>query len=116
MYLTQISAGENTVYALDCEGDLYKRTGISDGRPEGMEWHYVYSDIGHISVSPDDELWVLCTFNNPVTKAKFEGTMARKVWVTRPAERVMGMSPEMMAMGWDYGISGAFQSLSIGCL
>jgi accessory gene regulator protein AgrB len=51
MNFIQITVNQSMVLALDIQGQVYMRIGISEKSPEGYQWLKVLKHLKHISVS-----------------------------------------------------------------
>lgn len=49
--IKQISLGENSVWALDNQGNVFYRAGITELKPEGTQWVHIPANMSNISVS-----------------------------------------------------------------
>nr|XP_021481828.1 tectonin beta-propeller repeat-containing protein 1 [Meriones unguiculatus] len=101
--LTQVSVGQTSVYALDENGNLWYRAGITPSYPQGSSWDHVSNNVRKVSVGPLDQVWVIA---NKVqgSHGLSRGTVCRRV----------GVQPrEPKGQGWDYGIGGGWDHISV---
>ncbi|XP_059104953.1 LOW QUALITY PROTEIN: tectonin beta-propeller repeat-containing protein 1 [Peromyscus eremicus] len=101
--LAQVSVGQTSVYALDENGNLWYRAGITPSYPQGSSWEHVSNNVRKVSVGPLDQVWVIA---NKVqgSHGLSRGTVCRRV----------GVQPrEPKGQGWDYGIGGGWDHISV---
>ncbi|XP_035292766.1 tectonin beta-propeller repeat-containing protein 1 isoform X4 [Cricetulus griseus] len=101
--LTQVSVGQTSVYALDENGNLWYRAGITPSYPQGSSWEHVSNNVRKVSVGPLDQVWVIA---NKVqgSHGLSRGTVCRR----------MGVQPrEPKGQSWDYGIGGGWDHISV---
>nr|XP_044999157.1 tectonin beta-propeller repeat-containing protein 1 isoform X3 [Jaculus jaculus] len=101
--LTQVSVGQTSVYALDENGNLWYRAGITPSYPQGSSWEHVSNNVRKVSVGPLDQVWVIA---NKVqgSHSLSRGTVCRRT----------GVQPrEPKGQGWDYGIGGGWDHISV---
>ncbi|XP_023420946.1 tectonin beta-propeller repeat-containing protein 1 isoform X2 [Cavia porcellus] len=101
--LVQVSVGQTSVYALDENGNLWYRAGVTPSYPQGSSWEHVSNNVRKVSVGPLDQVWVIA---NKVqgTHGLSRGTVCRRT----------GVQPrEPKGQGWDYGIGGGWDHISI---
>ncbi|XP_022443443.1 tectonin beta-propeller repeat-containing protein 1 isoform X2 [Delphinapterus leucas] len=101
--LKQVSVGHTAVFALDENGNLWYRQGVTPSYPQGTSWEHVSNNVRHVSVGPLDQVWVIA---NKVqgSHSLSRGTVCRRT----------GVQPlEPKGQGWDYGIGGGWDHLSV---
>ena len=54
--IRQIALGKNTVWALDNEGNVFFRSGVTLMKPEGLKWVHIPANVSNISVSFTDQV------------------------------------------------------------
>ncbi|XP_036682138.1 tectonin beta-propeller repeat-containing protein 1 isoform X4 [Balaenoptera musculus] len=101
--LKQVSVGRTAVFALDENGNLWYRQGVTPSYPQGTSWEHVSNNVRRVSVGPLDQVWVIA---NKVqgSHSLSRGTVCRRT----------GVQPlEPKGQGWDYGIGGGWDHLSV---
>ncbi|CAH0558227.1 unnamed protein product [Brassicogethes aeneus] len=103
--LRQISADVIGVWALDLQGRLHVRKEISKAFPEGTHWQLIDVDPPVLNAAPNS------------TGFKHVSVGKKEVWATTNGGamvRRLGICPTNPAgSGWDTGISGNWQQLSV---
>uniref|UniRef100_G1PER0 Tectonin beta-propeller repeat-containing protein 1 n=1 Tax=Myotis lucifugus TaxID=59463 RepID=G1PER0_MYOLU len=101
--LKQVSVGQTSVYAVDDNGNLWYRQGVTPSYPQGSSWEHVSNNVRRVSVGPLDQVWVIA---NKVqgSHSLSQGTVCHRT----------GVQPlEPKGQGWDYGIGGGWDHISI---
>ncbi|KAK1343582.1 hypothetical protein QTO34_016362 [Cnephaeus nilssonii] len=113
--LKQVSVGQTSVYAVDENGklflvpsghqggNLWYRQGVTPSYPQGSTWEHVSNNVRRVSVGPLDQVWVIA---NKVqgSHSLSQGTVCHRT----------GVQPlEPKGQGWDYGIGGGWDHVSI---
>ncbi|XP_070636305.1 tectonin beta-propeller repeat-containing protein 1 isoform X1 [Bos indicus] len=101
--LKQVSVGHTSVFALDENGNLWYRQGVTPSHPQGDSWEHVSNNVRHVSVGPLDQVWVIAD-KVQGSHSLSRGTVCRRTGV---------QSLEPKGQGWDYGIGGGWDHLSI---
>ncbi|XP_076996716.1 tectonin beta-propeller repeat-containing protein 1 isoform X2 [Tamandua tetradactyla] len=101
--LKQVSVGQTSVYALDENGNLWHRQGVTPGYPQGSCWEHVSNNVLSVSVGPLDQVWVIAD-KVQGSRGLSRGTVCHRT----------GVQPhEPTGQGWDYGIGGGWEHISI---
>uniref|UniRef100_A0A8C4KYG6 Tectonin beta-propeller repeat containing 1 n=1 Tax=Equus asinus asinus TaxID=83772 RepID=A0A8C4KYG6_EQUAS len=101
--LKQVSVGQTAVYALDENGNLWYRQGVTPSYPQGSSWEHVSNNVRRVSVGPLDQVWVIAN------KVQGSHSLSRGTVCHRT-----GVQPhEPKGQGWDYGIGGGWDHISI---
>ncbi|XP_062946913.1 tectonin beta-propeller repeat-containing protein 1 isoform X3 [Cynocephalus volans] len=101
--LKQVSVGQTSVYALDENGNLWYRQGITPSYPQGSSWEHVSNNVRRVSVGPLDQVWVIAD------KVQGSHSLSRGTVCHRT-----GVQPrEPQGQGWDYGIGGGWDHISV---
>ncbi|XP_066129451.1 tectonin beta-propeller repeat-containing protein 1 [Saccopteryx bilineata] len=101
--LKQVSVGQTSVFAVDENGNLWYRQGVVPSYPQGSSWEHVSNNVRRVSVGPLDQVWVIA---NKVqgSHSLSRGTVCHRTGV---------QPPEPKGQGWDYGIGGGWDHVSI---
>ncbi|XP_047570176.1 tectonin beta-propeller repeat-containing protein 1 [Lutra lutra] len=101
--LKQVSVGQTAVYALDENGNLWYRQGVTPSYPQGSSWEHVSNNVCRVSVGPLDQVWIIAN-KVPGSHSMSRGTVCHRT----------GVQPrEPMGQGWDYGIGGGWDHITI---
>ncbi|KAM6155831.1 LOW QUALITY PROTEIN: tectonin beta-propeller repeat-containing protein 1 [Rhynchocyon petersi] len=101
--LKQVSVGQTSVFALDENGNLWYRQGITPSYPQGSSWDHVSNNVHQVSVGPLDQVWVIAN------KVQGSHSLSRGTVCHRT-----GVQPrEPTGLGWDFGIGGGWDHISI---
>ncbi|XP_045397278.1 tectonin beta-propeller repeat-containing protein 1 isoform X4 [Lemur catta] len=101
--LKQVSVGQTSVYALDENGNLWCRQGITPSYPQGSSWEHVSNNVCSVSVGPLDQVWVIAD-KVQGSRSLSRGTVCHRT----------GVQPhEPSGQGWDYGIGGGWDHISV---
>uniref|UniRef100_G1TQ08 Tectonin beta-propeller repeat-containing protein 1 n=1 Tax=Oryctolagus cuniculus TaxID=9986 RepID=G1TQ08_RABIT len=101
--LLQVSVGQTSVFALDENGNLWYRAGITPSYPQGSSWEHVSNNVRRVSVGPLDQVWVIAD------KVQGSHSLSRGTVCHRT-----GVQPhEPRGQGWDYGIGGGWDHISV---
>ncbi|XP_016064281.1 PREDICTED: tectonin beta-propeller repeat-containing protein 1 [Miniopterus natalensis] len=101
--LQQVSVGHTSVYAVDENGNLWYRQGVTSSYPQGSSWEHVSNNVRRVSVGPLDQVWVIAN------KVQGSHSLSRGTVCHRT-----GVQPlEPKGQGWDYGIGGGWDHISI---
>lgn len=101
--LKQVSVGQTAVYALDENGNLWYRQGVTPSYPQGSSWEHVSNNVCRVSVGPLDQVWIIAD-KVPGSRSMSRGTVCHRT----------GVQPrEPMGQGWDYGIGGGWDHITI---
>ncbi|XP_037670097.1 tectonin beta-propeller repeat-containing protein 1 isoform X2 [Choloepus didactylus] len=101
--LKQVSVGQTSVYALDENGNLWHRQGVTPSHPQGACWEHVSNNVRQVSVGPLDQVWVIAD-KVQGSRGLSRGTVCHRT----------GVQPhEPKGRGWDYGIGGGWDHISI---
>lgn len=91
------------MYTLDENGNLWYRQGITPSYPQGSSWEHVSNNVRRVSVGPLDQVWVIAD------KVQGSHSLSRGTVCHRT-----GVQPhEPKGQGWDYGIGGGWDHISI---
>nr|KAF6482336.1 tectonin beta-propeller repeat containing 1 [Molossus molossus] len=101
--LKQVSVGQTSVCAVDDNGNLWYRQGVTPSYPQGSSWEHVSNNVRRVSVGPLDQVWVIAN------KVQGSHSLSRGTVCHRT-----GVQPlEPKGQGWDYGIGGGWDHISI---
>ncbi|XP_058141768.1 LOW QUALITY PROTEIN: tectonin beta-propeller repeat-containing protein 1 [Dasypus novemcinctus] len=101
--LKQVSVGQTSVYALDENGNLWYRQGVTPGYPQGSCWDHVSNNVRRVSVGPLDQVWVIAD--------KVQGSHGLSLGTVCHRTGVQPREPK--GQGWDYGIGGGWEHVSV---
>ncbi|XP_062386930.1 tectonin beta-propeller repeat-containing protein 1 [Sardina pilchardus] len=100
--LKQLSVGRTSVYAVDENGNLWYRQGVTPSYPQGTVWELISNNVGKVSVGPLDQVWVIAD--------KVPGCPSDSPGVVCHRAGVQPMQPK--GQSWDFGIGGGWEHLS----
>lgn len=84
-------------------GNLWYRQGITPSYPQGSSWEHVSNNVLRVSVGPLDQVWVIAD-KVQGSRSLSRGTVCHRT----------GVQPlEPKGQGWDYGIGGGWDYISI---
>lgn len=84
-------------------GNLWYRAGITPSYPQGSSWEHVSNNVRRVSVGPLDQVWVIAD------KVQGSHSLSRGTVCHRT-----GVQPhEPRGQGWDYGIGGGWDHISV---
>uniref|UniRef100_A0A8D0U3X8 Tectonin beta-propeller repeat-containing protein 1 n=1 Tax=Sus scrofa TaxID=9823 RepID=A0A8D0U3X8_PIG len=101
--LKQVSVGHTAVYALDENGNMWYRQGVTPSYPQGSGWEHVSNNVRRVSVGPLDQVWVIAD--------KVQGSHGLSRGTVCHRTGVQPLEPK--GLGWDYGIGGGWDHLSV---
>uniref|UniRef100_A0A8C3WAV1 Tectonin beta-propeller repeat-containing protein 1 n=1 Tax=Catagonus wagneri TaxID=51154 RepID=A0A8C3WAV1_9CETA len=101
--LKQVSVGHTAVFALDENGNMWYRQGVTPSYPQGSGWEHVSNNVRRVSVGPLDQVWVIAD--------KVQGSHGLSRGTVCHRTGVQPLEPK--GLGWDYGIGGGWDHLSI---
>uniref|UniRef100_A0A8C9JIU2 Tectonin beta-propeller repeat containing 1 n=1 Tax=Panthera tigris altaica TaxID=74533 RepID=A0A8C9JIU2_PANTA len=100
--LKQVSVGQTSVYALDENGNLWYRQGVTPSYPQGSSWEHVSNNVRQVSVGPLDQVWVIA---NKVqgSHSLSRGTVCHRTGVQpREPKGKAGLGLRGHTGGWDH--------------
>uniref|UniRef100_A0A3Q3GQ88 Tectonin beta-propeller repeat-containing protein 1 n=1 Tax=Labrus bergylta TaxID=56723 RepID=A0A3Q3GQ88_9LABR len=101
--LTQLSVGRTSVFAVDENSNLWFRQGLTPSYPQGSAWELISNNVTKVSVGPLDQVWIIAD-GVPGFTSETPGAVCHR----------LGVGPmQPKGQGWDYGIGGGWEHISV---
>ncbi|KAL2101174.1 hypothetical protein ACEWY4_002935 [Coilia grayii] len=100
--LKQLSVGRTSVYAVDMNGNLWYRQGVTPSYPQGTVWELISNNVSKVTVGPLDQVWIIAE--------RVPGCPSEGAGVVCHRAGVQPMLPK--GQSWEFGIGG-WQHLSV---
>ncbi|KAG5262500.1 hypothetical protein AALO_G00275800 [Alosa alosa] len=101
--LKQVSVGRTSVYAVDENGNLWYRHGLTPSYPQGSTWEHISNNVRKVSVGPLDQVWIIAD--------KVQGSHSLSCGTVCRRLGVQPMEPK--GQSWDYGIGGGWDHITV---
>ncbi|XP_077958697.1 tectonin beta-propeller repeat-containing protein 1 isoform X2 [Gasterosteus aculeatus] len=101
--LKQVSVGRTSVFAVDENGNLWYRQGVTPSYPQGSSWEHISNNVRKVSAGPLDQVWIIAD--------KVQGSLSLSCGTVCHRLGVQPVEPK--GQSWDYGIGGGWDHITV---